>query len=74
MSLMHHLIEKNNIDENLLCANVYLYDKPIITVQINGSTGRGFRRTAGGRQDVFFHAASSTNFFEMIYVLRSGRT
>ena len=57
---------KNNIDENLLCANVYLYDKPIITVQINGSTGRGLGRTAGVRQAVFFHSASSTNFLKMI--------
>ena len=46
---------------------MYLYDKAISTVQINGSTGRGFRRTAGGvRQDVFFRSSFSTNFLQMI--------
>ena len=38
----------------------------ISTIQVYGSTGRGFRQTAGVREAVTFHSSSSTNFLEMI--------
>ena len=60
------LYRKNDSNETLLSANEYLYDKAICTVHINGSTGRGFRRTAGVRQAVSFHSSSSIHFLEMI--------
>ena len=47
-------MRKYNVNANLVSAIEHLYDKAISAVQINGSTGEGFRKTVGVRQGCLF--------------------